>query len=60
MENKVYIEQNTKFTDIKTSNDIKEIEISFDGNYKVQRVKIVFRDDVYSNEEWKTIKGFRE
>lgn len=43
MEEKVYIEQNGKATDIKTSNDIKEIEISFDGNYKVQRVKIIFR-----------------
>jgi hypothetical protein len=45
MEEKVYIEQNGKATDIKTSNDIKEIEISFDGNYKVQRVKIVFKDE---------------
>ncbi len=44
MEEKVYIEQNCKATDIKTSNDIKEIEISFDGNYKVQRVKIIFRE----------------
>lgn len=44
MEEKVYIEQNVKATDIKTSNDIKEIEISFDGNYKVQRVKILFRE----------------
>lgn len=59
MEEKVFIEQNGKSTNISSTNDIREISVTFE-KYSVNTLKIVFKDDVYSNEEWKTIKGFRE
>lgn len=59
MEEKVFIEQNGKDTTIKSTNDIKEISVTFE-KYSVNTLKIVFKDDVCTNEEWKTIKGFRE
>ena len=59
MEEKVFIEQNGKSTNISSTNDIKEISVTFE-KYSVNTLKIVFKDDVYANEEWKTIKGFRE
>lgn len=44
MEEKVYIEQNNRATNISSTNDIKEISVTFE-KYSVNTLKIVFKDD---------------
>lgn len=44
MEEKVFIEQNGKSTNISTTNDIKEISVTFE-KYSVNTLKIVFKDE---------------
>lgn len=41
MEDKVTIEQNGKYTNIKTTDDIRELNITFD-DYRVKTLKILF------------------
>lgn len=41
MEEKICIEQNGKYTNIKTTDDIKELNITFD-DYRVKTLKILF------------------
>lgn len=42
MEDKINIEQNGTSTNIKTTDDVKEIEICF-SQYRVDKIKIVFK-----------------
>ena len=44
MEDKVNIEQNGTSTNIKTTNDIKEVEIYF-SQYRVDKIKVVFKNN---------------
>lgn len=43
MEDKIKIEQNGKCTNINTSNDIKELYMTF-GQYRVETLKVVFKE----------------